>query len=322
MDEPTLVVVCIKTASSKSSQKALHWAFRNPLGLKNLSILVLHVFQKKRREDGELVLSQLAKRNAESKINYKTELVEVDRHGIGHTIKAYCREVGTKLLVIGDSFRKTPLRSYLAECDCFCPVIFVRSDSPQGEDNSRYANIAVGVTQQQCSLDGVKWLLENIEIPKPSQVVLCHVVTHRDEKAEGREFLNSFKPDCKGKRYAIRSALVYARKEKTVSGGFQTFVHERKIELAFLSPKPQGGKKARAGGKITNHCLDSFLCDILLYKDQTTNAQERQTKQGTTPSSFLENITPSNFLDSLSSEKDRDKGGGWIALSDSSEHGR
>jgi len=118
-------------------------------------------------------------------------------------------------------------------------------------------------------------LLKNIRIPKTSQVVVVHVVTNKTDKTSGRDYLSSFKPQCKGKPYAIRSALVYARKEKTIPGGISTFCRERKVQLMCLSPKPQGGKKARAGGRIVSLCMDSVSCDILVFKDEHTQAGEK-----------------------------------------------
>jgi len=99
---------------------------------------------------------------------------------------------------------------------------------------------------------------------------VVHVVTEKNEKTPGRDYLANFKPQCKGKPYAIRSALVYARKEKTIPGGAITFVRDRKVELMCLSPKPQNGKKARVGGKIMSLCMDNMISDMLIIKDDRT----------------------------------------------------
>jgi len=193
--------------------------------------------------------------------------VEVDKHGLGHTVKAYCREHAPLLLVVGDDQKKSALRTYFAECDCYCPVLFARLDT---DSKKGYEQVAVGVSRNPYSNSGFSFLLKNVLLPKNSQLVVVHVVTEKPEKTPGRDYLASFKPQCKGKPYAIRSALVYARKERTIPGGIITFVRDRKVELMCLSPKPQGGKKLRAGGKIMSTCMESVMSDFMVLKDDRT----------------------------------------------------
>jgi len=220
----------------------------------------------------------------DGKFTLNTKVLEVDKFGIGHTIKAYCKEISPLLLVVGDSLKKEPLRNYLAECDNHCPVLFVKSEFSLSQDrkiDTRYQHIASGVARNPYSDNAFNFMLKHINIAKSSQLVVVHVVTTKDDKPGGREYLSSFKPLCKGKPYAIRSALVYARKEKTIPGGLATFCRDRKVELMVVGPKPQGGKKARAGGRITALCMDFIECDLLVYKDERT--MEGQKESGFVP---------------------------------------
>jgi len=303
----------VKHSTSKSSQKAVSWIFRNPLGLSSLRIILLNVVVRKRKSEGEQILKYF-KAQVESfatvcKFSLKTQLIESDRHGVGHTIKAYSREVAPTLLVVGDS-RKSQLRTYLTECDCHCPLILVKSDLPvpSQEDmklDSKYTNVAIGVHANPHSDNGFKFLLQTMNIPKTSQLVVVHVVVDKDDKPFGREFLASFKPFCQGKQYAIRSALVYARKEKTIPGGLTTFSRDRKVDLMCIAAKPQGGKKARAGGKVVTQCVEQIACDIMIYKDDRTHSVDKHA--GFAP--------PPARLQTRNSSK-------WISVSDLSDSTR
>jgi len=274
----TSTIICpLKSTISPTSQRAFNWILRNPLGIGSSRVVLLHVApSKKKRSDGELILKSFLKdsdRHRELKFTFETALLEVDKHGVGHTIKAYCRDIGPLLLVVGDASKRSPLRNYFCECDCYCPVVFVKSEfnptQSQNKDN-RYEHLAVGVSENEHSQNGFQFLLENLSIAKTSQLVVVHVVTNKETKPIGRDFLASFKPFCKGRPYAIRSALVYARKERTIPGGLATFCRDRKVEILSISPKPQGGKKARVGGKIMTQCMENVACDILIFKNERT----------------------------------------------------
>jgi len=262
-------IVCAVKGSSPTSQRTFNWAVRNPLGLAVSQIIVLHVANKKKKSEGEQVVKNfLRETHSETKFTLKTAVLEVDKHGVGHTIKAYCRDLCPLVLVVGDSMKRSALRAYLSECDSYCPVVLAKSDLQDSKKG--YEHIAIGVADNPHSNNGFQFLLKNIRIPKTSQLVVVHVVTNKTDKTSGRDYLSSFKPQCKGKPYAIRSALVYARKERTIPGGIATFCRERKVELMCLSPKPQGGKKARAGGRIVSLCMDTVSSDILIFKDEHT----------------------------------------------------
>jgi len=168
------------------------------------------------------------------------------------------------------------LKTYFAECDCQCPVLFAKSDwslpSADLKSDTRYEHIAIGVAENAHSDSGFKFLLDQLRISKPSELVVIHVVLNREDKPLARGYLESFKPLCKGKPYPVRSALVYARKDKSIAGGLTTFSRDRKLDLMCISPKPQGGKKARVGGKTLSHCLVNLFCDFLIFKDERTMA--------------------------------------------------
>jgi len=101
------------------------------LGFNVTQVVLLHVVAKKKRTEGEQVAETFKKEGERSgtSFTFKGVVLEADKHGLGHTIKAYCREIAPLVLVVGDAQRKTALRTYFAECDSYCPVLFARIDA-------------------------------------------------------------------------------------------------------------------------------------------------------------------------------------------------
>jgi len=277
------VCALVAITESTNSERALNWVLADPAGFGTVSILLVHTSKRKDKDAGERLLSSFADRcRPFNRVSVETKWLETDRHGVGHTIKIYCKEEGPHLLVAGYSDKQLELMQYFTTADTWCPVLLVKSslEASPSKPSPRFATVGAAQDNSKHSELAFKWLLSRLSIPKKSQFVVCHVVLAQDDKPKGREFLAAFKPLCEGRPYIIRSALIYAKREKTVSGGLKSFceMKEQSVELMVLAPKPERGAKSktRVGGAITLECIENMPCDVLVYKDEQTQTAEGQ----------------------------------------------
>jgi len=274
---PTSVAIGVK--ASKSSDRAFDWVLADPLGFGVVNVVLIHVSKKKERERGEVLMKAFADRVKPygKKFVVETKWLELDRHGVGHTIKAWLRDDGPHMFVAGYGHKE--LNEYFATADTWCPVVLVKSEMhPAPDKDLRYENVAIAQSSNKHSEHGFAWLLERMKISKDSQLVVCHVVLEKEDKPKAREFLASFKPRCEGKHFIIRSALIYAKKERTTHGGLKSFceMKDKPVGLMVISPRPaeHGKSKTRVGGGTTLASIDILPCDLLYFKDERTQAAD------------------------------------------------
>eukprot|EP00808_Paulinella_micropora_P007665 g64406.t1 len=304
-EKMSLVLAVNVVPRSRSSVSAMNWVLNNPLNFEHWSVTVISAAKKKDTGVVKTMFEAYSKTFSElhPSTSIECKCLPVDKFGIGHTVKAFCRQVKPTLLVVGASKDKndkdkTALRDYWRTCDSFCPVLVVKTEwlAPVVGHSWHHQRVMLAQAPTLHCDHAFSFLGKFIRLREPqNELVIVHAVMNKNDKPRAREYLAGHAEKCQGKPFIIRSALLYAKKFKTVQASLLAYAElkGKECDLVVCSPVPNSQdnaqptrpsakhrSKTRVGGQLTDFLLTNLSTDIIFFKDDRTQAMIQGPTQG------------------------------------------
>jgi len=283
---------------------ALVWMLQNPMGLgigsKLECILCNATDQDKDDVEGWFERIEADFKLQLSPFKWTPQLIRSDKFGLGHGVKAFCRDLCPSLIVAPKA-RHSRLGTYLAQCQS-APVVFAQPRLlSKGVVEPPYQRILVLANSNPESHETFRWMCQNVHLPSPSGLFIVHgyneteglreYETLSDKEAKAvlrqrhREILKQFAREYTGKVDA-KTALVriVSPSANLARSTMQVFLTQHppkdvleaaavggivplkpSPDLWVVSPILRRGFKTRYGGRFTSQIMEQDA-DILVFK--------------------------------------------------------
>jgi len=286
---------------------ALVWMLQNPMGLgigsKLECILCNATDQDKDDVEGWFERIEDEFKLELSPFKWTPQLIRSDKYGLGHGVKAFCRDLCPSLIVAPKA-PHSRLSTYLAQCQS-APVVFAqpRLLAEQGIVEPPYQRILVLANSNPESHETFRWMCQNVHLPSPSGLFIVHgyneveglineyeTLPEKDPKGalrqRHREILKQFAREYSGK-VAAKTALVRIDNpsDSLARSTMQVFLNQyppkdvleaaavgagmvalkSSPDLWVVSPILRRGFKTRWGGHFASQMMEQDA-DILVFK--------------------------------------------------------